>query len=77
LRISKKSIKRKVIKKARIALELHNLDPNLLLNPTGLGIQMLIPASGNHFKLDGGIIIKRQNPENPIEILEKLEEKEK
>jgi hypothetical protein len=72
----KKPLKRKVTKRAKMAFEQQNLDPNLLLNPTGLGITMMIPAAGNFFKLSG-LIIKRQNPENPIEILERIEERDK
>ena len=59
-----------------MAYEQQNLDPNLLLNPQGLGISMIIPTTGKFFKLSG-LTIKRQNPENPIEILERLEERDR
>jgi len=54
-----------------------NLDPFLLLNPQHLGIQTILPSTGHYFHLQGGLIHRRNNPENPIEILERNQERER
>ena len=42
------------------------LDPDLLLNYYNLGVDMMIPTSGTYFHMQGGMIMRRMNPENPI-----------
>lgn len=43
------------------------VDPYLLLNYNQLGIGMEVPTYGTYFQMQGGMIIKRINPENPLE----------
>ena len=53
------------------------MDPDLLLNPGPLGVQIVIPAPGRYFRYAGGHIVYRNNPDNPIEVQERLERLER
>jgi len=53
------------------------LDPDLLLNPGALGVQVVIPAPGRYFRYSEGNIVSRNNPENPIEVQERIERMER
>ena len=45
------------------------MDPDLLLEPEKLGIQMIIPTNGKYVYFQSGLKIKREgNSENPIEL---------
>ena len=56
------------------------VDPDLLLEPERLGIQMLVPTGGSYIHFKSGLIILRngQSQLNPVEVQDKaLVEREK
>ena len=54
-----------------------HLDPDLLLNPSRVGVKLLIPAPGRYFRYSDNHVLYRNNPENPIETEARLESLEK
>jgi len=45
------------------------VDPDLLLEPENLGIQMIIPTNGKYIYFNSGLKINREgNCDNPIEL---------